>query len=503
MQYSIQTPSTTGSGRPFSTTNPFRMSGSNSAASPPAGTPISAATGSYGADPQFNDWARDQMGQQQQQRFQRNSTDSSLAFDSARSPPSKSSTNPFLADDDDADETDTDYNRNMGSSSHPSARDEKERLRQRYMEERDVNDTSPRRPGGEMPPSYDEVPRSRRTNGVYQEDKARHRSHRSNSNSGGSGSRSDRPRTHRHHSSGDRDREGDRERERRHHHGSSSAARREKRKSKMVPAKNVDTIDKLDVTGLFGGSFHHDGPFDACTPHRNKNNKAAPVMAFPADGPNSTIGGTFRKMSALDQIYGVDDADFDMYQHSSGRNASKDAIRTNVDDLRQVDAKSKAEKVHGPTTYGLGSTTFLDGAPAPAASSNTLGRGKSMSYRQTSFNSNTTSPGSPGIRRNMTVSSRPTNRYGSGSSDSMGFARPTAARSGSGPELTKTEVSFSTRERGAGDRSFGDDEDDVYLGSPGNSSGGVRFDSGAKKSSGRGNSFLKRVKSLKVGGRKR
>ena len=267
----------------------------------------------------------------------------------------------------------------------------------------------------------------------------------------------------------------------------------------MIPAKNVDTIDKLDVTGLFGGSFHHDGPFDACTPHRNKNNKAAPVMAFPADGPNSTIGGTFRKKSALDEIYGVDDADFDMYQNRNAQ-ASKDAIRTNIDDLRQVDAKSKAEKVHGPTTYGLGSTTFLDGAPAPTKP---LERGKSMSYRQTSFNSSTTSPDSPGVRRNMTVSSRPTNRYGSGSSDSMGFARPAAGRSGSGggPEYTKTEVSFSTRERGAGDRSFGDDEDDVYLGSSGN--GGVRFDSETKKTSNRGNSFLKRVKSLKVGGRKR
>lgn len=513
MHSSLQTPSSTGSGRPFSTTNPFRMSGAatGSTASTTApngviGAPDRVDLGRYDSDPQFQDWAR---GQMQQRQYQRNSTDSSLAFDNTRSPPSKSSTNPFLADEDEDAHDDNDYNSNMNgganrygqssSARHVSAREEKEQLRQRYMEERDVNDSSPRRPGagaGEMPPSYDEVPRSRREHGTYPEDKARHRSHRSGSTGGNapSGSRSDRPRTHRHHSSGDRERERERDR-----HGHSSSSRREKRKSKMIPAKNVDTIDKLDVTGLFGGSFHHDGPFDACTPHRNKNNKAAPVMAFPADGPNSTIGGTFRKKSALDEIYGVDDADFDMYQNRNAQ-ASKDAIRTNIDDLRQVDAKSKAEKVHGPTTYGLGSTTFLDGAPAPTKP---LERGKSMSYRQTSFNSSTTSPDSPGVRRNMTVSSRPTNRYGSGSSDSMGFARPAAGRSGSGggPEYTKTEVSFSTRERGAGDRSFGDDEDDVYLGSSGN--GGVRFDSETKKTSNRGNSFLKRVKSLKVGGRKR
>ncbi|KAK7676257.1 hypothetical protein QCA50_020798 [Cerrena zonata] len=63
------------------------------------------------------------------------------------------------------------------------------------------------------------------------------------------------------------------------------------RKPEPVKAKNLDTIDKLDVTAFFGGGFHHDGPFDACTPHRNKNQKQAPVMAFPADGPNNSIKG--------------------------------------------------------------------------------------------------------------------------------------------------------------------------------------------------------------------
>ncbi|CAI4377185.1 CMF_collapsed_G0013050.mRNA.1.CDS.1 [Saccharomyces cerevisiae] len=59
-----------------------------------------------------------------------------------------------------------------------------------------------------------------------------------------------------------------------HHHreasSSSTPSKKGKRKSKVIVPKNVDTIDKLDVTGLFGGSFHHDGPFDAVTRGGNK-----------------------------------------------------------------------------------------------------------------------------------------------------------------------------------------------------------------------------------------
>ena len=46
-------------------------------------------------------------------------------------------------------------------------------------------------------------------------------------------------------------------------------------KKKPSPSRKkgspLDSIDKLDITGMYGqGSFHHDGPFDACRPHRNK-----------------------------------------------------------------------------------------------------------------------------------------------------------------------------------------------------------------------------------------
>ncbi|KAL5641471.1 hypothetical protein ACGC1H_001824 [Rhizoctonia solani] len=53
--------------------------------------------------------------------------------------------------------------------------------------------------------------------------------------------------------------------------------------SPRPPAKkstHVDVIDKLDYSGIGAATFHHDGPFDACAPSRNKNKTKAPMFAF-------------------------------------------------------------------------------------------------------------------------------------------------------------------------------------------------------------------------------
>ncbi|KAF9512584.1 hypothetical protein BS47DRAFT_1045337 [Hydnum rufescens UP504] len=52
--------------------------------------------------------------------------------------------------------------------------------------------------------------------------------------------------------------------------------------SKPVKKKSthVDLIDQLDYSGLGGGTFHHDGPFDALAPSRNRNGQKAPMSAF-------------------------------------------------------------------------------------------------------------------------------------------------------------------------------------------------------------------------------
>ncbi|KAI6047691.1 hypothetical protein EDC04DRAFT_3135431 [Pisolithus marmoratus] len=42
---------------------------------------------------------------------------------------------------------------------------------------------------------------------------------------------------------------------------------------------HADVIDRLDYTGV-GPMFHHDGPFDACAPSRNRHRTKAPMLAW-------------------------------------------------------------------------------------------------------------------------------------------------------------------------------------------------------------------------------
>lgn len=188
-----------------------------------------------------------------------------------------------------------------------------------------------------------------------------------------------------------------RHRHRHHHHRSSSKERSRSSKSKSKSSSSkpekkavgVDTIDRLDVTGLFGGAFHHDGPFDACNPHRNKNTKQAPVMAFPVDGPNSTIKGlgpNNTKEHTIDTVLGkTPDENDTLYQ----TRINKERINAFNSPVIQFDAKVKEQPIHGTTTLGLGSSTFLEGAPASKVAvkeeqrfdQSQLGRKKSLSRR--------------------------------------------------------------------------------------------------------------------------
>lgn len=323
---------------------------------------------------------------------------------------------------------------------HPTAKEEKDRLRDRYKEEADLT--------GDLPPSYDEVAGSRKAKSGYPREKE-----------GSSARRSHSHRQHRHREEGDREKN----RERSHRHRSSSSKEKKKGKPGVTP-KNVDTIDKMDVTGLFGGSFHHDGPFDACTPHRNKNSKAAPVMAFPADGPNNSIGGASAKKSTLNEVFGreeIDDDD-DLYkskapnrviQSVNGSTATLDAIKPNANTVTQFDVKGKSHAVHGPTTEGLGSTTFLDGAPA---SKNAIRDDIKQHVHQTRTG---------GVQRKKSTSQR---LQVHSNTEPLALAKTHSGHLENGEE----------------------DGEDVYL--------GVRFDEGSRKPS-TGNKLLRRVKSLKVG----
>ncbi|EIW64570.1 uncharacterized protein TRAVEDRAFT_106684, partial [Trametes versicolor FP-101664 SS1] len=46
-------------------------------------------------------------------------------------------------------------------------------------------------------------------------------------------------------------------------------------------SSHADVIDRLDFSGV-GPMFHHDGPFDACAPSRNRHRTKAPMLAWSA-----------------------------------------------------------------------------------------------------------------------------------------------------------------------------------------------------------------------------
>lgn len=101
--------------------------------------------------------------------------------------------------------------------------------------------------------------------------------------------------------------------------------------------------------------FHHDGPFDACNPHRNvKKDRRAPMEAFPANSANMALGGAgpLNSRIDLDRFHGRGEEAFDAF-------ASTRKTEPNI-----IDPTRRGDYVHGAESTGLGTSTFLDGAPA-------------------------------------------------------------------------------------------------------------------------------------------
>ncbi|KAF3044178.1 hypothetical protein E8E11_003457 [Didymella keratinophila] len=180
-----------------------------------------------------------------------------------------------------------------------------------------------------------------------------------------------------------RRRERRREREERDRDGKSSSTR------KVRKPQGLDLIDKLDVTGIYGPSMiHHDGPYDAVQPHRNrKKDTRAPMHAFPVGSANNTLGGNgpLNSKIDLDRIHGRGAEGFTDF-----------ASAADMKPLRpegEFSAKGREDIVHGEQTHGLGTSTFLEGAPASrtaveqdfeqkrANEINGLGRKKSIAQR--------------------------------------------------------------------------------------------------------------------------
>jgi hypothetical protein len=101
--------------------------------------------------------------------------------------------------------------------------------------------------------------------------------------------------------------------------------------------------------------FHHDGPFDACNPHRNvKKDRRAPMEAFPANSANMALGGSGPLNSRID---------LDRF-HGRGEEAFDTFASTRKVDASIIDPTKRGDYVHGAESTGLGTSTFLDGAPA-------------------------------------------------------------------------------------------------------------------------------------------
>jgi hypothetical protein len=113
--------------------------------------------------------------------------------------------------------------------------------------------------------------------------------------------------------------------------------------------------------------FHHDGPFDAVNPHRNrKGTRNAPMQAFPKDSLNNSLGGAGplnAKPNHKTFMGEHDDEAFLDYNKSRRGNAGP------IDDKANpavFDPTSRGSILHGDESLGLGTSTFLEGTPAAA-----------------------------------------------------------------------------------------------------------------------------------------
>ncbi|KAB5560034.1 Pal1 cell morphology protein-domain-containing protein [Coniochaeta sp. 2T2.1] len=159
-----------------------------------------------------------------------------------------------------------------------------------------------------------------------------------------------------------------RDRERRH--------RERDGKDKKPASRKLDIIDQLDATSIFGtGLFHHDGPFDAVNPHRNRpGSRRAPMQAFPKDSLNNVIGGSGPLNKRPDHATFLgqnnEDAFLDYSNQAATKGRSGSASYADAPtarprgDMPVFDPTARGSILHGDESLGLGTSTFLEGTPA-------------------------------------------------------------------------------------------------------------------------------------------
>ncbi|KAK4187246.1 Pal1 cell morphology protein-domain-containing protein [Podospora australis] len=149
-----------------------------------------------------------------------------------------------------------------------------------------------------------------------------------------------------------------RDRERRHRDG----------KDRKPVSRKLDIIDQLDATSIYGtGIFHHDGPFDALNPHRNRTgSRRAPMQAFPEGSLNNTLGGSGPLNARPDHATFLGqngDEAFQEWSTGKDRNGFEPPI-PRKGETPVFDPLSRGSVLHGDESLGLGTSTFLEGTPA-------------------------------------------------------------------------------------------------------------------------------------------
>lgn len=151
-----------------------------------------------------------------------------------------------------------------------------------------------------------------------------------------------------------------RERERRHNEMRSKDKDKDG-KDKKPQNRRMDIIDQLDATSIFGtGLFHHDGPFDALNPHRNRQgSRRAPMQAFPKDSLNNVIGGSGPLNKKPDHATFLGKGEDEAFKEFATNAGSEKPRIGGV-----FDPTSRGSVLHGDESLGLGTSTFLEGTPA-------------------------------------------------------------------------------------------------------------------------------------------
>ncbi|ETW87419.1 hypothetical protein HETIRDRAFT_407073 [Heterobasidion irregulare TC 32-1] len=116
------------------------------------------------------------------------------------------------------------------------------------------------------------------------------------------------------------------------------------------PSVHADVIDRLDFSGV-GPMFHHDGPFDACAPSRNRTRTKAPMYAWTGINPeDEQVAAQYR-----DKRSGPAAVASTTYNSPYPQRNAYNAIPTSPyypePPKKEVDAIAEAWGIHEPEPY--------------------------------------------------------------------------------------------------------------------------------------------------------